>query len=56
MIYKSFVRLHLDYGDIIYDKAYNTTFHQVMEAVQYNAALTIICAVSGSSKETKSMV
>ena len=56
MIYKSFVRLHLDYGDIIYDKAYNTTFHQVMEAVQYNAALTIFCAVSGSSKETKSMV
>ena len=26
-MYKSFVRLHLGYGDIIYDKAYNETFH-----------------------------
>ena len=26
-IYKSFIRHHLDYGDIIYDKAYNSSFH-----------------------------
>ena len=26
-IYKAFVRPHLDYGDIIYDEAYNETFH-----------------------------
>ena len=25
--YKSFIRPHLDYGDIIYDKAYNSSFH-----------------------------
>ena len=25
---KSFIRPHLDYGDIIYDNAYNTPFHQ----------------------------
>ena len=27
-IYKAFVRPHLDYGDIIYDEAYNETFNQ----------------------------
>ena len=26
-IYKSFIRPHLDYGDIIYDKAFNESFH-----------------------------
>ena len=28
IIYKAFVRSHLDYGDAIYDKAYNEIFHQ----------------------------
>ena len=28
-IFKSFIRPHLDYGDIIYDRAYNTSFHQI---------------------------
>ena len=41
IIYKSFVRLHLDYGDTIYEQACNTAFHEKMEAVQYNAALAI---------------
>ena len=27
-IYKSFIRPHLDYGDIIYDQSYNTSVHQ----------------------------
>ena len=26
-IYNSFIRPHLDYGDIIYDKTYNCSFH-----------------------------
>ena len=26
-IYKCFMRLHLDYGDLIYDQAYNLSFH-----------------------------
>ena len=38
-IYKAFIRPHLDYGDIIYDRAYNESFHQELESVQYNAAL-----------------
>ena len=38
IIYKSFVRAHLNYGGIIYDLTSNATFHQKMEAMQYNAA------------------
>ena len=33
-IYKSFIRPHLDYGDIIYDQTYNTSFHQKLESLQ----------------------
>ena len=27
-IYKAFVRPHLDYGDILYNQAFNLSFHQ----------------------------
>ena len=50
-IFKSFVRPHLDYGDVIYDQSYNNTFHQKMESIQYNAALAITGATRGSSRE-----
>ena len=50
-IFKSFIRPHLDYGDIIYDRAYNTSFHQNIESIQYNAALAITGAVRGASRE-----
>ena len=33
-MYKAFVRPHLDYGDIIYDEAYNETFHQKLESIR----------------------
>ena len=38
-IYKLFARLHLDYGDIIYDQTFNEFFHQRNESIQYNAAI-----------------
>ena len=38
-IYKSFVRPHLDYGDIIYDKAFTGSFQKKLETIHYNAAL-----------------
>ena len=44
-IYKWFVRLHLDYGDVIYDQHYNIFFHQKLESIQYNAALGITGAI-----------
>ena len=31
IIYKSFIRSHLDYGDIIYDQAYHVSFHQKIQ-------------------------
>ena len=36
-IYKAFIRPHLDYGDILFDQAYNMSFHQKLESIQYNA-------------------
>ena len=50
-IYKSFVRPHLDYGDVIYDQHYNNSFHQKLKSIQYNAALAITGAIRGSSRE-----
>ena len=50
-IYKCFVRPHLDYGDIIYDNSSNTTFSQMVESVQYNAALAITGSIRGTSRE-----
>ena len=50
-IYKCFVRTHLDYGDIIHDQAFNNSFHQKIESLQYNAALPIIGAIRGTLKE-----
>ena len=51
-IYKSFIRPHLDYGYIIYDPAYNASFHQKIDSIQYNAALAIKGAIRRTSKET----
>ena len=50
-IYKSFIITHFDYGDIIYDLAYNVSFHQKLESIQYNSALAITGAVRGTSTE-----
>ena len=50
-IFRSFIRPHLDYGDIIYDKAYNESFHAKLESLQYNASLAITGAIKGSSTE-----
>ena len=50
-IYKSFVRPHLDYGDVIYDQPNNDALCSRIESVQYNAALAITGAIKGSSRE-----
>ena len=47
-IYKSFVRPHLDYWNIIYDQAYNVSFHQKLESVQYNLELATMDAIRGT--------
>ena len=50
-IYKSFIRPHLDYGNVMYDQAYNVSFQQKVESIQYNAAVAITGAISGTSTE-----
>ena len=50
-IYKSFIRPHLDYGDIIYDQAHNASFHQKRELLQYNACIARTGAIRGTSRE-----
>ena len=32
-IYKTFIRPHRDYGDVIYDRAFNESFHQCLESI-----------------------
>ena len=50
-IYKSFIRPRLDYGDVIYDQAYNALFHQNLELLQYNASLAITGAIRDTLRE-----
>ena len=50
-IYKSFIRSYLDYGDILYDQMFNNSFHDKLKLIQYNAALAITGAITGSSRE-----
>ena len=50
-LYKACIRPHLDYGDILYEQAYNMSFHQKLESIQYNACLVITGAIRGTSKK-----
>ena len=50
-IYKSFIRSHIDYGDVLYDQPHNASFSEKIESIQYNAALAISGAIRGTSKE-----
>ena len=46
-IYETFIRPHLDYGDVIYDRVFNESFHQRLESIQYN----VVIAIRGTSSE-----
>ena len=50
-MYKTFIRSQLDYADVIYDQAYNSSFHEKLESLQHNACLTITGAITGTSSE-----
>ena len=49
--YKTFIKIWLDYADIVYEQAYNSAFHDKIESVQYNAWLAITGAIRGTSTE-----
>ena len=40
--YKAFVRHYLDYGEILYDQAFNMPSHQKLESIQYNSSLAMV--------------
>ena len=50
-IYKSFVRPHLDYGDVIYKQPNNSSLSEKIESVQYKAVLAITSTIKRTSKE-----
>ena len=49
-IYKSFVRPHLDYGDILYHQTYNESINSKQENIQYNTTLAITGTIKGTSR------
>ena len=49
-IYKSFIRPHLDYSDVMYDQPNNESLCQTIESVQYEAALAITGTIKGTSQ------
>ena len=44
----SFIRPHLDYGNILYDKTDNQNFESKIKKVQYKACLAITGAIQGT--------
>ena len=50
-IYKSFIRYHTDYGDVICDRASDKSFHQSPESIHYSAVIAITGTVRGTSSE-----
>ena len=54
-LFKAFIRPHLDYGDIIYDKTYYNYFPKKLEPIQYCTCLTLIGALK-TRKHIKNLV
>ena len=50
-IYKTFVKPHLNYGDVLYDQAFSNSLHAKMESIQYNACLAVTGTMRGKSRE-----
>ena len=50
-IYKSFIRPHLDYGDVVHDWASNELFYQSHESIQYSAIIARTGSVRGTPPE-----
>ena len=48
-IYKTSIRSHLEYGEVIYDSTFNESFNQRLESIQHNAAIAVTGAIRGTS-------
>ena len=52
-IYKTFIKRHLDYDDVIYDRAFSESFDQRLVSILYNVPIAITGAIRGSSSSEK---
>ena len=50
-ICKSFIRLHIECGEVVYDRASNKPFHQSLKFLQFSTAFSITKTVKGTSSE-----
>ena len=50
-VYKTFIKSQLDFADVIYDQAFNSSFHEKLRSLQYIACLAITGAIRGTSSE-----
>ena len=51
-IYQSFIGLHLDYGEVVYDRASNESWHQSLQSHQYSTAIVTTETIRGIPTET----
>ena len=50
--YKTFIRSHFHYADVVYDQSYKSSFYEKLELIQYNAALAVTDAIRGAILKT----
>ena len=48
-----FIWRHLDFGDSVYDREFNESFHKNLESIQYNADMAITGAIKGTPSEKR---
>ena len=51
IIHESYVRPHLEYGDIVYDKPNNSSLSNKIKSLNFNTALAIADTIRDSTKE-----
>ena len=50
-VYKAFIKPHLDFENVVFDQAFDNSFHKRLEYIQHDAALAITGVIGGTSKE-----
>ena len=50
-IYNSFIKPHLDYGDVAHDWASNESFQQSNKSIQYSAIMARTRSIRGTPSE-----
>ena len=51
MRYKAFAQPHVEYGDALYDQAFDIAFHDNLRSIQDNVCLAITGAIRGTSRD-----